>query len=179
MLLVLADGAGGTGHGRSAADEVVAYAERTLGKMRDPADPKLWARYLKPVDESILQGGSGGETTAVLLWLTSHCIAGASVGDSVAWLITQSGHVDMTQHQRRKPLVGSGEALPVPFAFGSPQGRLLMASDGLIKYAPADDIRRVVLTSTPDRAPRCLIDLVRLRSGKLQDDVGVIFCWAV
>jgi hypothetical protein len=41
---------------------------------------------------------------------------GASVGDSSAWLISPAGEVtDLTAQQRRRPLLGSGEALPVQF----------------------------------------------------------------
>ena len=61
---------------------------------------------------------------------------GASVGDSGAWLIGRDGWEDLTEGQVRKPLLGSGVAEAVGFAsaFG---GTLLVATDGLLKYAAA------------------------------------------
>ena len=60
---------------------------------------------------------SGGQTTGVVAFVRSDgSISGASVGDSVAWLISPAGELtDLTAYQRRKPLLGSGEALPVVF----------------------------------------------------------------
>ena len=49
-----------------------------------------------------------------------------------------------------------------------------MGSDGLFKYIDAESIRRTVLEAGPESACQTLIDLVRLRNGTLQDDVGVV-----
>ena len=174
VLLVVADGAGGSGCGRLAAEAVVDHARQCLAGARDAENPASWAQCLKEVDEALLKGGSGGETTAVVLTITDRGIAGASSGDSGAWLITEAGRVDLTRHQRRKPLIGSGEALPVAFADADFRGVLLMASDGLFKYAPPGRICEVALTTRLEDTPRRLIDLVRMPSGGLQDDVGLI-----
>lgn len=48
-------------------------------------------------------------------------------------------------------------------------GSLLLASDGLLKYIRAGDVR-----SYAARGVNALIDSVRLKSGALQDDVAVI-----
>jgi PPM family protein phosphatase len=40
----------------------------------------------------------------------------------------------MTTNQRRRPLLGTGEALPVQFEAERRGGRVLLASDGLFKY---------------------------------------------
>src|SRR5262249_7289847 len=98
---------------------------------------------------------------------------GASVGDSGAWLIDP--FVDLTSAQKRKPLIGSGRACPVPFA--SPfAGTLLLASDGLFKYAAQSRIRQLAAHPELERIPEMLVDAVRLPSGNLQDDVAVMIC---
>jgi hypothetical protein len=48
-------------------------------------------------------------------------------------------------------------------------GRLLLATDGLFKYARPDDIRK-----NAARGVDALIDSVRLKSGALHDDAAVI-----
>ena len=66
---------------------------------------------------------------------------------------------------------GSGRVL-----FERPQldGVLLVATDGLFKYASAPVIAGVVRDGTVAEAAERLLDLVRLRSGKVADDVAVV-----
>ncbi len=84
--------------------------------------------------------------------------------------------VDLTDGQTRKPLVGSG---CVPFRISSSLvagGTLLVASDGLLRYAKRSDIVRVASGADLTAAARSLIELVRLANGTLQDDVAVVLC---
>src|SRR5204862_483704 len=84
----------------------------------------------------------------------------------------------LSQRQQRKPLLGSGGALPVPFEAEFAGGTLLIASDGLFNYAAADRIQGAL--SEPDLrlvASR-LVELVRLPSGALWDDIAVMVCRA-
>lgn len=52
-------------------------------------------------------------------------------------------------------------------------GRLLLASDGLFRYAPAARIEEVTRVGTAQEAAEALLALVRLPSGGLQDDLGL------
>ena len=131
---------------------------------------------LRDCDLELLRQGRGGETTAVVAVVDENGINGASVGDSGAWLVESAMHVDLTRQQLRKPLIGSGEAVPVPFGTGPIAGTLLVATDGLLKYGNAARIRQILSTSEFDEGPRLLIDSVRLRSGGLQDDTTVVIC---
>ena len=115
-------------------------------------------------------------TTAVVVELSGQRICGASVGDSGAWAISESGIVDLTDSQSRKPLMGSGSARPVPFGPVVERGRLLVASDGIFKYARREQLATCALTGAVEDAVTALIDAVRLRNGRLQDDVAVILC---
>jgi serine/threonine protein phosphatase PrpC len=101
-------------------------------------------------------------------------VHGASVGDSGAWLLTGKAIVDLTENQHRKPLLGSDEALPTAFGPVEMSGRLLIATDGLFKYAMASDIAKWAIGLPVNDAIDKLIAGLRLRSGALQDDVAII-----
>ncbi len=167
--MVVADGAGGTGGGAAAADRLLA----ALTNRRTEATSTDWWSVLLELDEEL--SARGGQTTAVVAFVDGDRVRGASVGDSAAWLISpEGGMTDLTVHQRRKPLVGSGEALPVEFEGERRGGRLLLATDGLIKYTPRDRICALAMTGSVVEAVDALINAVRLPSGALQDDVAIV-----
>jgi serine/threonine protein phosphatase PrpC len=70
--------------------------------------------------------------------------------------------------------------MPFPIEAG-PIGTatLLVASDGLFKYAAHREIARLARAADLEVAARALIDLVRLPAGGLQDDVSVVLCRAL
>lgn len=164
-VLVVADGAGGTGGGAAAAEAVVAAVETAA-----IGDAEGWVRLLGRVDREMKLG----ETTAVVCSVVGDVIAGASVGDSGAWLIDDGEVEELTQAQRRKPLIGSGRAVVEPFTGRLGAGTLLLASDGLLKYASAERITGCVGGADLEAVARELVELVRLRSGALPDDVAVL-----
>jgi serine/threonine protein phosphatase PrpC len=102
-------------------------------------------------------------------------IVGASAGDCGAWLIHDQID-DLTEQQVRKPLVGSGSAVPISFRRPLRGGTLLLASDGLFKYARRNDIAEVAVREDLDTVARDLIRLPQFRSGDVPDDVGVALC---
>src|SRR5689334_5173787 len=121
-------------------------------------------------DEQISAGG--GETTGIILIVEGGRILGASTGDSEAWLFTAKGKQHLTKGQQRKPLVGSGEAEAVAFAFEPSEGLLLVASDGLWKYTSIEKIGGEIQAADRSTLLDRLAGLVRL-SGALQDDVAM------
>lgn len=168
IMIALADGAGGTGNGARAAQALVDAA----GVSSLTTD---WCALLADLDQDAARLGHG-QSTAVLLWVSTSGISGASVGDSGAWVITGADVVDLTAGQHRKPLVGDG-CLPVgvtaPLIDG---GTLLVASDGLLRYAKQSDIARIANGPNLRAAARELVDHVRLPNGSLQDDVSIVLC---
>jgi len=167
LVVALADGAGGSRGGAAAAQAIV-------DAVRD-ADDTDWTTLMLRVDDAFAV--TGGETTAVVLALDGDAVVGASVGDSGAWWIDDQGIIDLTEKQIRKPLIGTGESSPFAFRLrGLERGTLLVASDGLWKYAKADDIARVARTADLAAAAAGLVDLVRLPTGTLQDDVAIVLC---
>jgi len=169
-LVAVADGAGGTGSGGAASTRFVDFVTKGGRGSTD------WFDALLEFDDELSARRSGGQTTGVAAFVHSDGrIIGASVGDSVAWLISSAGELtDLTEYQRRKPLLGSGEALPVVFDANPCGGRLLLATDGLVNYAPVDRIRTLAMQGSVAKAAAALADCVRLPSGGLQDDVAVV-----
>ena len=84
------------------------------------------------------------------------------------------GVTDLAPSAGRKPWVGSGAALPVPFAGPMTTGTVLLATDGLVKYTSREAIRDAARETPLVEVPRRLIELVRPPSGRLPDDVAVI-----
>jgi len=82
--------------------------------------------------------------------------------------------VDLTENQHRKPLLGSDEAMPKSFGPLEIFGRLLIATDGLFKYATESDIAQRATALSVTKAVDKLIAGVRLLNGALQDDVATI-----
>jgi PPM family protein phosphatase len=139
-------------------------------------DPRAWCRILEESDAALADDPAAGETTAVVAVVTRRGIAGASVGDSGAWIVTETGHEDLTENQHRKPGLGTGMVIAVPFAARRWTGTLLLASDGLLKYTSDEAICQVARGADLQSAASGLVDLVRLRSGGLPDDVAVLLC---
>lgn len=163
-IAVVCDGAGNGGRGGLAADLAIAELRRVW-----QAGFVDWKRALLAVDQMLKSKAQGGETTCVAVSISDDGLCrGASVGDSGAWMLSGRRPVqDLTAQQDRARL-GSGRAHPAMFRTQL-MGSLLLASDGLLKYIRAADIR-----THAARGVDALIDCVRLKSGALQDDVAVI-----
>ena len=168
QLLVLADGAGGMTGGAAAAQQVV-DAVRAL----DPTQEHDWVQVLTRLDTHLSSSAGLGETTAVVAFVTDDEIVGASVGDSGAWML-MGIWLNLLEDQHRKPLLGTGSALPVafgPFPIGE---RVLLGSDGLFKYVDAERIGQLARDASLEAAATELVRAARLPTGRLQDDITVV-----
>jgi serine/threonine protein phosphatase PrpC len=172
LFLTLADGAGGMSGGAEAAEFVIQRVQAASAGVALKSD--ALSRLLSAIDREMAGIGAYGETTCVLAAVSETGIVGASVGDSGAWIITESGVDNVTAHQWRKPFVGSGRANPVGFHRGPLQGTLLVASDGLLKYASAEQIAKAALAADLNQASCDLVSLVRYPSGALPDDLSIL-----
>jgi serine/threonine protein phosphatase PrpC len=135
-----------------------------------------WMSRLSAIDAELFRKGKGGQSTAVVVEVDGDTLRGASVGDSAAWAIDSLGFVDLTEQQNRKPLLGTGDAVPVAIGPTPVPDRLLVATDGLMKYCPHADIDRIALGGTLAEAIDALVARVRLRSGGFQDDLAIVLC---
>lgn len=172
--VALADGMGGMGGGTLAAESAVQYAMEAMGEASGLITTPQWPALLHNVDKRVSTTREAGETTLVALETDGQVVYGASIGDSEAWIVAGDSVVSLTRDQMRKPLIGSGQADPVSFSGKLAGGVLIVASDGLFRYANARKVCEVVNRVPLPDLPRALVDLVRLKSGKLQDDAAVL-----
>lgn len=170
-LIIVADGAGGTGDGHIAAETVI---RETQANYRAIANSTEWAQFLLQLDLQVI----AGETTAVIVDLYPDRIFGASVGDSCAWIIDGPDIIDLTRTQTRKPLLGSQAAKPAPFWHGPLIGILLVGSDGFFDYAKRERITPMIGRTNFFAIPSACVELVRLPSGELWDDTAIVACRA-
>ena len=172
IVIALADGAGGTSNGQIAAQAVIDTAETLAAADAD------WRVVLRTLDGDAHRL-DGGQTTAIVLVVDDAGIRGASIGDSEAWLV-YADRVDMlTKHQHRKPLLGGGGSPAGTSAGPIADATLVVASDGLFRYANAIDIARAAMHRELAVAAEQLIGLVRLPAGNVPDDISVVLCRAL
>lgn len=166
-VVVVADGAGGTGAGEVAALAVIREIESEYLNIHSANE---WATFLRQIDCRIGEG----ETTAVVVDVRTIGIAGASVGDSRA-VIAKDGMIsELTANQKRKPLIGTGMAEPIGFAGPPLDGLLLIGTDGFFDYAKPNAILATIAKFDFQTLPRKCIEMMRLPSGGYWDDVGVV-----
>lgn len=175
-VVVVADGVGGRPGGGQAATRLL----EVIGEfaMQAPTTRDHWARLLAHADSVISEDPDVGETTGVVAQVTPHRrIVGAYVGDSEAWCITEAGHRSLTE-RGEKPWLGSGGARPIPFATRIPASgaTLLVATDGLFRYARAEAIAEAALLPELEEAMATLALLPRRPSGQLPDDLAIVIC---
>lgn len=173
-MAVVADGAGGMSGGGEAAEAVLDQVRRCVSQADALLVPALWQNLLERVAADL---DEVGQTTGLVVATDGRVVVGASVGDSEAWLVGVDGLRDLTAAQQRKPLLGGGPIEARSFEAEMSLGdTLLLASDGVVKYASPPRIGGCLLgrSGSLDELPRALLELVRLPSGALCDDVAVV-----
>jgi serine/threonine protein phosphatase PrpC len=144
FILAVADGSGGMSGAAAAAE----LAVRMISEGRAP-----WREVIRRIDAAL----NGGQCALVVAAIAGTQIAGASVGDCGAWLIGQQVE-NLTEHQVRKPLVGSGKAVPVAFEAELGAATLLLASDGLFDYVRREQVVAAARGADLDAAAKMLAE---------------------
>jgi serine/threonine protein phosphatase PrpC len=174
LAIVVADGAGGMRGGAAASgvliDVVRAFTEKATA--HDMRDADRWAALLKEVDAT-LAAKKAGQTTGVIVVVSPTRLFGVSVGDSEAWIIDEEKIEDLSRGQET-PRLGTGRAVPAVFHRARLDGVLLVATDGLFKYASPARIAATLRAGDVSQAADRLAGLVQLPSGGFQDDVGIV-----
>jgi serine/threonine protein phosphatase PrpC len=165
--IALADGAGGRPDAAEAAEAFVRLVAESAAELHDLRECE---RLVASSDLVVRLRTKGGETTGIVAVIEAGRVFGASVGDSAAWLLTPSGARELTAAQESKPFLGTGAAMVRAFQC-TERGTLVVATDGLWKYADLTKIRGLA-AARPAEAKR-FIELVRYPSGALPDDVAV------
>jgi PPM family protein phosphatase len=172
LVLVVADGAGGMSGGAEAAQFLVEGVKERIGSTSMNTDGLN--ELLTVLDREMVAIGAFGETTGVVVVLSDSGIFGASAGDSGAFVFSKTGLENLTANQIRKPFLGSGRAIPIPFTREQLNGTLLVATDGLLKYTSLEKIAATILAADFDSAANKLVELVRYQSGALPDDISIL-----
>lgn len=161
LVIVVADGAGGVRGGAVASD---AFIEAVTNAAADPAfdleSVAGWSNVFRRTDAELARKLCG-ETTGIVVVVTSRGVLGVSAGDSEAYVVTTTDVDDLTASQNRKRL-GSGKASPVPFFRAALDGVLVVGTDGLFKYALLEKVVTAVAGRSPAEATERLIALERL-----------------
>jgi PPM family protein phosphatase len=169
VTIALADGAGRTAYAVYAAQAWIDLVGESLG-LRCP-----WGDVIERLDGDRDRRGVG-ETTAIAISAHPAALGGACAGDSSVWLVLADRVIDLAEGAQHKPLVGAG-CTPFPIVpRGFAGGTLLVASDGLTKYASRDAIAALAREDDLDAAVLALVSLARLPTGALQDDTTVVLC---
>jgi PPM family protein phosphatase len=178
LVVALADGVGGLRDGAMASSVFVAAVRAAVD---DPAfaveNVRHWVDLFR-VTDAALAAKNVGETTGVVVVAGPHNLIGVSTGDSEAWLV-ESTHVEnLTVGQETKRTLGTGRVTPAAFERQALSGVLLVGSDGLFKFAAIDVIAGIVRASAIPVVAKKLVELVRLRSGRLADDIALVLVTA-
>ena len=174
IIIMLADGAGGYKGAKQVSEKYISLMQEKLNSDSISEDPLVLERIMKNIDIELLRHSNGSETTAIIVIVKDSKVWGASVGDSKCWLFNKEFNYELTANQYRKPLLGSGKAIPVGFGIFELNGFIVVGSDGLFNYTSIDRIKNSLNSETIDNVSDSLINLVRLPSGKLHDDCSVV-----
>ncbi len=134
-LVALADGAGGQAGGALAARLAVSTALDFLERADDPFDLDTLRTAISLADEAVEAHPDAGFSTLIVLACDDTRIAGASVGDSMALHIFPESEVELSDKQRKRPPLGSGNCLATAFRAQVKEGeQLLVMSDGVFRF---------------------------------------------
>jgi serine/threonine protein phosphatase PrpC len=166
-VLVVADGAGGTEDGEIASRSVVESVRQATTQSEGAIN---WGHVLRQADFAI----PSGESTACVVELTATGLRGSSVGDTRIGLVVGDELVFPSEGQQRKPLLGSGVAVPYEFGSHWDGGVVIIGSDGFWDYVRLDRLLAELRFIEFPILAKSLCEMVRLPSGDLSDDVAVV-----
>jgi serine/threonine protein phosphatase PrpC len=174
LVVAIADGGGGMRDGEAASRSLMAIVAGAV----DDRDFVLehapsWIDLFRATDTALAANGAH-ETTGLVVVLGGRGLVGISTGDSEAWVVASTTVDNLTVGQHTRHRLGSRRATVTTFQRSLLAGVLVIATDGLFKYAAPDVIARIVRDNAIRAAAQGLVDLVRLRSGKHADDVAVV-----
>lgn len=175
LVVVVADGAGGIGGGAIASEMVVESVRRRTGERPfDPYNLRAWLDVLTHADEELARSPSAGETTAVVVVVGPHGIAGVSAGDSEVWVVAGDRRVERLTEKQNRTRLGTGRSRPTTFHRRTTEGVLVAATDGLFRHAAIPSIVACCASGADaDAIADGLVALPALRSGTYPDDVAV------
>lgn len=125
-LIALADGADSSREAQVAAACAVDELARCFRNGTLPEEPRDWVMILETIDRVVLSDRDAGETSALVMLVQRGVVVGASVGDSLAYLVPELGEPCLlTRRRRALPRMGTGIARPLGFGPVQIQGKLI------------------------------------------------------
>ncbi len=174
IVLLLADGAGGYKGAGKVSEKFLELITDKIKSGPIPKDFMVLEQIMRDIDSKLFQHSNGSETTAIVTIINDTQVWGVSVGDSQCWMFNNEFNYELTKNQYRKPLLGSGQAIPVGFGPFELNRFIVVGSDGLFNYTSIDSIEKKLCAVDFADVSKSLIELVRLPSGNLQDDCSVV-----
>lgn len=125
-LIALADGMDAREAAQAAAARTVTELARCFRNGALPEDPQGWVMLLEGIDHAVLADPDSGETSALVMLVQQEVVMGASVGDSLAYVVRSPGDEQLLCPGRRNaPGIGSGFATPLGFGPIQLDGKLI------------------------------------------------------
>jgi len=125
-LIALADGTVSSQAAQTAAARTVNELARCFRNGSLPQDAPDWVMVLEAIDQVVFTDREAGETSALVMLVQQGVVVGASVGDSLAYVVPTVGEARLlTARQRREPRIGTGMASPVGFGPVQLDGKLI------------------------------------------------------
>lgn len=171
VVLAIADGNPLKPEPAAAAQMAVEQAMKFAEGNNFPFDAARWVQCITEVDAQVAT--TGGETTLLILATEGEQLAGAASGDTHARQFGPRGSLPVFARAATKNVVGSKQAMidPISMAYTSPM--VIAASRGLWKYARSEKIQQTAGATPPSKLPLTLANMVRLKTGFLNDDTGI------
>lgn len=125
-LIALADGSDSSTGAQVAAARTVNELALCFRNGTLPEDPRDWVMILDTIDRVAFAEPDAGETSALVMLVERGTVVGASVGDSLAYIVPSVGEPRLlTSPSRTGPRIGSGIAAPVGFGPVQLDGKLI------------------------------------------------------
>ncbi|MGB5703899.1 MAG: protein phosphatase 2C domain-containing protein [Polyangiales bacterium] len=125
-LIALADGTDSGREAQVAAARTVNELARCFRNGALPEHADDWATILETIDRITFGEPDAGETSALVMLVQRGVVVGASVGDSLAYVVPTIGSPRLlSSPQRKGPRIGTGIASPVGFGPVRLDGKLI------------------------------------------------------
>lgn len=125
-LIALADGADSSPGAQVAAARAVDELALCFRNGALPEDAQDWVMVLETIDRVTFSDPDAGETSALVMLVQRGVVVGASVGNSLAYIVRPIGEPRLlTSPERTGPRIGTGIANPIGFGPVKLDGKLV------------------------------------------------------
>lgn len=165
-LIALADGVDSGRGAQAAAARTVNELARCFRARALPEDADDWVTILETIDRLAFSDPAAGETSALVMLVQRGVVVGASVGDSLAYVIPEEGAPRLlTSPERKGPRIGTGIASPIGFGPVELDGKLITRRPP----RPRSSMRRPSLLTRRPLLPEAPLEDPEARRGRISE----------